>query len=73
MGGLARHRRELPPSAFSSWPWNHCRCRLTRRAITGELRPHWGRCDLRRNHPGDHALERGFDVVWFTPKEAVPR
>jgi hypothetical protein len=66
-------RAKTPPSDFARWPWNRCRYRLTRLGATGELRPYWGRCDLKRDHPGDHALERGFDIVWFSPGEAVPR
>lgn len=57
-----------PGSAeFATWPWQRCRARLPRRVTS----PYWGRCDLRRNHSTDHALERGFDCVWFTDEQAA--
>ncbi len=44
-------------------PWQNLwqrRCRAFRERRPGE--PYWGRCELRRRHEGDHALERGFDT-----------
>lgn len=66
-------RHELPSGAFATFPWQRCPHKLARVGRGGTIRPHSGRCDLRRNHPDDHALERGFDVVFFSPDEATPR
>lgn len=48
-------------SWLSRWPWDRCKARLPRSAGA----PHWGRCDLKKRHSTQHALERGFDVLWF--------
>ena len=52
---------ELP---WVLWPWHRrCTAVLERRTVGG----HYGRCDLRAGHHGDHALERGFDTPrWST-------
>lgn len=37
------------------------RCAAVREQRPGAL--YWGQCEFRRNHGGDHALDRGVDVV----------
>jgi hypothetical protein len=47
---------------WAHWPWQSCPARV-------EPNPSglYGRCELRRGHEGDHALERGFDIPrWST-------
>lgn len=46
---------------WHSWPWQR-RCQRT-----GGDGIDWGRCELRREHAGDHALERGMYVLRFGP------
>lgn len=45
---------------LARWPWTRCKARLPKGVLSD-----WGRCDLVKHHKGEHALERGFDVVWF--------
>lgn len=47
---------------WAFWPWTRCPAKLERKGNSA----HWGQCDRKRKHEGLHALERGFDVVWFT-------
>jgi len=48
---------------WARWPWQACIARREQRG-TSSL---FGRCELRRNHEGDHALERGMDIPrWST-------
>jgi hypothetical protein len=49
---------------WSIWPWNRCAAVLEKKGDS----PYYGRCDRPRKHQGWHALERGFDVVWFETK-----
>lgn len=49
-------------SAWAFWPWERCKAR--KRRVRGQV--YFGRCELRKNHEGAHALERGFDIVWFS-------
>jgi len=45
--------------------WWQRRCRAVREPKPDA--PYYGRCELRRGHDGDHALERGFDTPrWST-------
>lgn len=47
---------------WSKWWWQQCKA-------VKEPNPsgHWGRCELKKNHKGDHALERGMDIPrWST-------
>ena len=46
---------------WNSLPWRRCRAVLEKKGDSA----HFGRCDRNRKHEGWHALERGFDVVWF--------
>jgi hypothetical protein len=46
------------PLPWAKWPWQ--RCFAYREPRDGSH--YHGRCELRRGHPGDHALERGFDT-----------
>lgn len=49
--------RDPQPHEWATWPWNRCPARTER----------WERCDLRKGHDGDHALERGLDIPrWNT-------
>jgi hypothetical protein len=51
---------ELP---WQEYPWQR-RCKAVKEP--GEFF-YWGRCELRRGHLGDHALERGMEVLrWST-------
>lgn len=55
-------------------PWQRT-CTAVREQRDGAI--YWGRCELVRNHRGDHALDRGVDVVrwstdWTTHPAAVP-
>jgi hypothetical protein len=45
-------------------PWNRCRAALEKKGDSA----YYGQCDRPRNHPGWHALERGFDIVWFSTR-----
>jgi hypothetical protein len=48
---------------WARWPWQSCRAYRERHQDD----PYFGRCELIRNHRGDHALERGFDIPrWST-------
>lgn len=43
-------------------PWTRCKA-----VKEPNKSGYWGRCDLRRNHAGDHALERGMEIHrWST-------
>lgn len=46
---------------WSVLPWSRCKAYLERK----DNNPHWGRCERVKKHDGWHALERGFDIVWF--------
>jgi hypothetical protein len=54
----------LSADDFAKWPWQRCRAVREPEVHT----PNWhGRCELKKNHRGDHALERGFDIPrWST-------
>jgi hypothetical protein len=45
------------------WPWKRCRA-YKEPNKTG----YWGRCDLEREHEGDHLLERGMDMLTWSTK-----
>jgi hypothetical protein len=48
---------------WSTNPFNRCRATLEeKQGHSG----YFGRCELKRKHPGYHALERGFDIVLFS-------
>lgn len=47
---------ELPWSAF-----HFSRCKARRLRTAGD--PYFGRCDLKHGHAGEHALDRGMDVI----------
>jgi hypothetical protein len=54
---------------WARWSWQACTARRERRPDV----PYFGRCELRRNHDGDHALERGMDIPrWSTDWSDVP-
>jgi hypothetical protein len=62
----ATHYAKGAPAAsdlpWAKWSWQCCPARV-------EPNPSgpYGRCELRRGHEGDHALERGFDTPrWST-------
>ena len=49
-------------NAWAKWPWQACKARKEPNSSG-----YWGRCELRKGHDGDHALERGFDIPrWST-------
>jgi hypothetical protein len=51
---------ELP---WQEYPWQR-RCKAVKEPNWSS---YWGRCELRRGHWGDHALERGMEVLrWST-------
>jgi hypothetical protein len=51
-----------PGLPWQKYPWQR-RCKAVKEPGEG----HWGRCELVRNHWGDHALERGMDTPrWST-------
>lgn len=46
------------------WPWHRCRAF---RECKSKSNVYYGRCDLKKNHLGDHALERGLIIMrWST-------
>jgi hypothetical protein len=45
---------------WSVLPWRRCKA-----SLEPNHTPYWGRCERLKKHEGYHALERGFDVVWF--------
>lgn len=46
-----------------AWATPFRRCMARKYRATGDI--YWGRCELRRDHPGDHELERGLiPVTW---------
>lgn len=45
---------------WAMWPWTRCRA-----AMEPNDTPYWGRCERVRKHKGDHALERGMEIVYF--------
>lgn len=45
------------------WNWRKCRARKEPNSSG-----YWGRCELKKNHDGDHALERGMIVLRWTTK-----
>lgn len=50
---------ELP---WAFWWWQTCRA-----VKEPNKSGYWGRCELKKGHEGDHALERGADVPrWST-------
>lgn len=61
--------REVPREAasvrFLKLFFNRCAAYRERRP--GER--YWGRCDLDKNHDGDHELERGFIHIYWSTKE----
>lgn len=57
--------RPLVPATIARWSWQRCKVHRSRRAAHGSWILHT-RCALRRDHMGMHAIERGFDVVWFS-------
>lgn len=51
-------------------PWQR-RCAAVREQRAGSM--FWGRCELVRDHDGDHALDRGYDIPrWSTDWTAHP-
>lgn len=47
---------------WAQWFWQKCRA-------VKEPNPsgYWGRCELVKDHVGDHALERGMEILrWST-------
>lgn len=65
---LKDFRKELgrqvggPGLLWHNWPWER-RCKAVKEPGCW----YWGRCELRCNHVGDHALERGMEVPrWST-------
>jgi hypothetical protein len=49
---------------WASWPTPRCKAVRERR---GGRPDYFGRCNLTRYHTGDHALERGMEIVrWST-------
>ena len=53
----------IHPREWAMWPWQQCRARRE----PGHPDGRWGRCELRRGHAGDHALEFGMsDLRWST-------
>lgn len=65
---LKDFRKELVRQVYAAdlpwqrWPWER-RCKAVKEPGCW----YWGRCELRRNHEGDHALERGMEVArWST-------
>lgn len=51
---------------WARWPWQQCRARREPRGGSDKTQ-YFGRCELRRGHKSDHALERGFDMpTWST-------
>lgn len=57
------HRTGEYHQIWSNWPWfTRCQARHPR------LKSVWlkARCDRKKNHDGEHALERGFDIIWFS-------
>jgi hypothetical protein len=47
---------------WARWPWQACKAIKEQRS--GQS---YGRCELKKNHKGDHALERGMDIPrWST-------
>ena len=70
MDDMAHPRYEKPPTDPTDpgldLPWwaGWWQRRCLARTVEG---PYRGRCELRRGHDGDHALERGFDIPrWST-------
>jgi hypothetical protein len=54
------------PLPWATWPWNRCTARLDKYEVPHPKDYH-GRCDLKRHKMGDHALERGFDIIrWYS-------
>ncbi len=48
---------------WAKWWQRHCAAVREQR----EGAVYWGQCELVRGHGGDHALDRGYDVVrWST-------
>jgi hypothetical protein len=51
-----------PGLPWYEYPWQR-RCKAVKEPGEG----YWGRCELRRGHLGDHALERGMETCrWST-------
>lgn len=49
------------------WPWQRCRA-VAEPNDSG----YFGRCELKKRHVGDHALERGMDLPrWSIPVDRV--
>ena len=53
-----------PELAWSMNPFTRCRAVLEPK----EGHVYFGRCELKRRHRSSHALERGFDTVFFLTK-----
>ena len=66
---MSEWNAEIATDQWATWPWQQCRAR--REPRSGEF---FGRCELRKGHAGDHALERGFDSPrWSTNWSDVAR
>lgn len=51
------------PLEWAKWPWQR-RCTARKEPNSSG---YWGRCELKKNHKCDHALERGMDTPrWST-------
>lgn len=60
-GELESLRLDPAKLPWSRW-WNQCRARKEPNTAG-----HWGRCELKRGHSGDHILERGMILIgWST-------
>ncbi len=46
---------------WAKWSWNRCSARKEPN-VSG----HWGRCERKRLHKGDHALERGMIICFWS-------
>lgn len=44
-------------------PWRRCKAKLPPKSLGAGS--HYGRCDLKRGHEGDHWLERGMENIRF--------
>lgn len=47
---------------WAKWPWQRCK------AVKEPSDSHYGRCELKKKHAGDHALERGMDIPRWSTK-----
>jgi hypothetical protein len=48
---------------WSVWIWDRCRA-----VKEPNEEGYWGRCELKKRHQDDHALERGFNIIRWSTK-----